>query len=175
MSKKQKNQKQSGFTLIEILVVIGIIAVLAAIVLIAINPAKQFAQSRNTQRTSNLNALSSAIGQRLADNKGIFSGSFTVGGTTYTCPDLGALTVGTAYSVESTAAAGNIDLSCLSPTYIPTLPFDPSAAGAHWTSGSDYDLGYTLSKDAAGRLTACAPEAANENAVPNAAAICITR
>ena len=70
MRKLLKNQG-SGFTLIEILVVIGIIAVLATIVLIAINPARQFRQARDTQRTSNVNALLNAIGQYIADNKSI--------------------------------------------------------------------------------------------------------
>src|SRR3989338_3325065 len=65
--------RQGGFTLIEILVVIGIIAVLAAVVIIAINPARQFAQARNSQRTANVNAILNAIGQNLADNKGVFT------------------------------------------------------------------------------------------------------
>lgn len=64
----QKNQK--GFTLIELLVVIGILAVLLAIVLIAINPARQFSQANDTKRASDVNALLNAIHQYAADNRG---------------------------------------------------------------------------------------------------------
>ena len=47
---------KKGFTLIELLVVIGILAVLLTIVLIAINPGRQFAQANNTKRRSDVNA-----------------------------------------------------------------------------------------------------------------------
>jgi type IV pilus assembly protein PilA len=142
-----KEKEQSGFTLIEILVVIGIIAILAVIVLIAINPGRQFAQSRNTQRTSNVNAILNAVGQRMADNKGVFTGT----GCTTDVPT-------TATRMQNT---GGYDIApCLVPTYITALPFDPSTTTptiAKWTSVSNYDTGYHIVKDAAtGRVTVCA-------------------
>lgn len=150
-----KKRAQSGFTLIEILVVIGIIALLATIVIVAINPARQFAQARDTQRTSNVNSILNAIGQRVADNKGLFSGSFTVGTDVYTCPDISTLAPGNDYDISSTtnAIAGTtVGLSCLTPTYIPIFPSDPK-----YTTGS-LTL-YKMSVDAAGRITIKAPSA----------------
>lgn len=156
-NKVKKSDK--GFTLIEILIVIGIIAILATIVIIAINPARQFAQARNTQRTSNVNTILNAIGQRISDNKGVFAGTFEVAGEPYECPALEE--VGVEYTIASASVAGNIDLACLFPTYIPTsLPFDPSDPDAYyWNSETDYNTGYTVSVDDPGRYTVKAPEA----------------
>ena len=166
-----KIKKQKGFTLIEVLVVIGIIAILAAVVIVAINPAKQFAQARNSQRISNVATIINAIGQRLADNKGVFNGSFTIGADTYTCP---TLTAGTVYNITSVADAGNISLACLTPTYIPAqIPVDPN--GGAWTDASTYDTKYTVAVDAVGRYKVCAPNAASETSLPSPASICFER
>ncbi len=159
--------RKSGFTLIEILVVIGIIAILAAIVIIAINPAKQFAQARNTQRQAGVNTVLNAVGQRLADNKGIFAGAFTVGGVTYTCPTIPAGPTGLTDGVPPGA---ELDLSCLRPTYVATIPEDPDST---ITAGTL--TGYTIAVDATGRITVCAPQAATETSIPGAATICVTR
>ena len=141
----------AGFTLIEILVVIGIIAILAAIVIIAINPARQFAQARNSQRVSNVNAILNAVGQKMADCKGKFDASATECPTSAVCP---TLTPGTTFNVFSGAGgAGDIDLSCLVPAYIPALPADPTN-----TTGNDtgYDV---LVNSATLRATVSAPGA----------------
>src|SRR3989344_2274425 len=61
---------RKGFTLVELLIVIGILAVLLAIVLIALNPARQFSQANNTKRSSDVNAILNAVHQYAADNKG---------------------------------------------------------------------------------------------------------
>lgn len=150
--------KKSGFTLIEILVVIGLIAILAAIVLIAINPARQFAQGRNAQRTSNVNAILNAIGQDIADNKGLFGG---------VCANAAA-PIGMASTSVKTSSGGTAgELGCLAPTYIPTLPEDPTAF-----SGSD--TGYDVSVNSIGRVMVCAPAGA-ESAIPGSDAICVIR
>lgn len=146
-----------GFTLIEILIVIGIIAILAAIVIVAINPAKQFAQARNTQRESNVNTILNAIGQRMADNKGIFEGEFTIDSQDYECE-----TIPTSPTNADVVSDGDQD-GCLVPTYIPALPTDPTGTQ------------YTVEREDNGRITVCAPDAADEDSLPDAAAICVTR
>lgn len=147
-----------GFTLIEILIVIGIIAILAAIVIIAINPAKQFAQARNSQRVANINTILNAVGQNIADNKGIFGG--VCSGTPLT-----ANTAST--SIDNGAGGSGKNLACLAPVYIPTFPQDPTAA-------SGVDTGYDISVDGIGRVMVCA-EAAAETSIPGSTGICVIR
>lgn len=55
-----------GFTLIELLIVIGILAILATTVVLVLNPAQILAESRDTQRISDLGSMNSAIGLYLA-------------------------------------------------------------------------------------------------------------
>jgi hypothetical protein len=65
----------------------------------------------------------------------------------------------TATNISSTTGDYNGG-PCLSPTYVATVPFDPSASGAHWTSTTDYNTGYTVARDATtGRITVNAPAA----------------
>jgi type IV pilus assembly protein PilA len=168
--KKFKSQK--GFTLIEILVVIGIIAILALIVLVAINPARQFAQSRNTQRTSNVESILNAIGQNMVDNKGIFScGAVTIPTVAAPVfPITAANQPGAALDIKN---SGGTDLSCLTPTYIPALPTDPKDGTFQWTSATNYDTGYYVFQDSNGRITVFSPNV--ESALAQTNYIYITR
>ena len=170
MQKKQiETPKKSGFTLIEILVVIGLIAILATIVIIAINPARQFAQGRDTQRTANTNAILNAIGQYTADHKGDLPA------------DVPAATTPVVQTPMTAALCGEV-----MPLYIPSFPTEPQSAnkGASLTNCTNVttaaNIDYTIGRDSGSRVTICAPAAVNEEPLETAGpgtapAICVTR
>lgn len=140
-----KTWAKRAFTLIEVLVVIGIIAILAAVVLVAVNPARQFKLARDSQRVSNVNALLNAVGQNMSEHKGLF-----------VCATLPTGLPSSPTTVKNDPTSpGGIDIApCLVPDYLASLPFDPSMTGAFYTSTSSYNTGYDVFRDVNGRITA---------------------
>lgn len=56
-----------GFTLIEILIVIGLIAILAAVTIIALNPTASFAKARDSERQTEMAQIFTAINRYVVD------------------------------------------------------------------------------------------------------------
>lgn len=146
MSRNSNNRK--GFTLIEILIVIGIIAILASVVIVAINPGRQFSQARNAQRQSNINAILNSVYQYAVDNTGTLPAAIP---TSVDCP-------GTATNEICKTGAGsclnlvNLDVLTNNQTYLTSMPTDPTGATAN-------GAGYHVAKSTNGRVTVCAPDA----------------
>jgi prepilin-type N-terminal cleavage/methylation domain-containing protein len=119
---KKINSYKSGFTLLEMLLVIAIIAILAGIVIIAINPAKQLGDANNARRISNVRAIHDAIQQKSLEDFSFISGLPLPTDGIEIC-DTGDLE-----GPQSThPCTGLLDLSVLVPDYLPAIPTDPQA------------------------------------------------
>lgn len=143
MRKIKTRMKNKGLTLIELLIVIGILSILMGAIIAAINPARQFAQARNSQRWAHISSLLSAVYTNIVDSKG-----------TFTCASGALPSAATAMK----ATSGYNICSCLVSTYLPSVPFDPTSGS--YVSCTTYDSGYTVYQDASTtRITVAAPSA----------------
>lgn len=133
-----KHVKNRGFTLIELLVVIAIIGILSSVVLASLNSAR--AKARDARRYSDLNQVQLAL-ELYYDSNGSYpvtSGWWSV------CSGGGS----------HTTSGSNGYIPNLAPTYMATLPTDPSGCvgGAvkgyiYNSNGTDYKFSADWSAD----------------------------
>ncbi len=149
---KKSVSLKSGFTLLEILLVVGIIAILAGIVILAINPTKQLGDARNAQRRSDVLTILNAIYQYSIDTNGTIPATIT---STAACA-LGAnkeINNGAATNANLVDLYTTLIASEASTTYLVAIPRDPIATSSADGLGS----GYAVVKTASNRVTVCAP------------------
>lgn len=148
---KQKINNKKGFTLLEILLVIAAIAILAGIVIIAINPARQLAQTRNAQRRVDVETILNATYQYTIDNNGNLP-------TDAPAIALAATEICKTATLDATCvidALTNLSQLFENETYIVSIPTDPLCSTVCAANG----VGYTILKSANGRITVAAPDA----------------
>ena len=133
-------ERSGGFTLIEILLAIGILAILATAAIIAINPARQFAQARNTQRWNDIHAIMNAVYQYSVGHKGLLP------------PEVVGITDLTEICLpDASTCNGIIGVPSLTTeaAYLTALPVDPSCPDV---CNDAYSTGYFISTTVDGRV-----------------------
>lgn len=121
-----------GFTLMELLLIIGIITLLVGMILARLNPKKWTLQTLDRKRSSHASELESALYQFSWD-KGYFPGSGNIlSGVANAKP-----VCLTGYNTSNTSTSCvNVDL--VVPTYIPSIPVDEANPCANYTGFQIY-------------------------------------
>ncbi len=159
-------KKQSGFTLLELLLVVAGIAILATLIFVVLKPGETLGQFRDAKRESDLHALMSAMEMYAFDNNGNVPDSASTGWDvddtpvaicTGTSADLPTENGGTGDDA-TTCDLGFVDL-LTGAEYLTKIPTDP---GTGSTSVSDGDTGYTAEIDSTGLVTLTATDSSGD-------------
>ena len=99
---------KKGFTLLELLIVIGILAILSTTIIIVINPAQLLKRARDSQRISDLNTMKTAIAY-------------------YITEETGTLNIGNIYTANTYADL--VDVNCGASAPAPAVTFTTGGSG----------------------------------------------
>lgn len=121
------NNTRKAFTLLEMMLVLGILGILAVIVMVAINPTKQLDEARGANRHASIREVENAVIQYVIDGNtlsGIPAGKSN------------------AQAICRTGSSGSCySLDVLSPTYVVSLPVDPNETDPDITGYRIYTVG----------------------------------
>lgn len=138
-------RNQLGFTLIELLLVIAILGILFVVVIVNLDPLRQFREAKNAARWSHVNSLATAIYQYVIEQgnypEGIDGSLRQIGTAGSGCGGCGG------------AIASCLDLSIPLKRSLPLMPVDPA-------QGTSQRTGYavTLNSDNVIMVVACHPD-----------------
>ena len=170
MNHTIKLKNNNGFTMIELLIIIGIISILATITFTSLNPLTKFKDSRDANRWSDVSSLLNTIKVNQINNDGSY------------LTNISAMVVDEWYMIVD----GNMNIGCednntycdidiahddycvdLSPLvaegYLGNIPISPSGL-VDWDDGSDNGeegTGYAIKRDATGVIHVQACESEN--------------
>ena len=153
-----------GFTLVELLVVIGIIGVLFAVILVAVDPARRFAEARNAVRRQDVRDIVEAVLEYMTDNKGNFPSNLDTVTASYQL--LGTNTAGCSATCN-TLLSSYISTSCanlsgsLVETYLADIPQDPQ-------NGTAGNTRYAINRTTGNRIDVIACDSEQSVATINA-------
>lgn len=130
-----RKTSHTGFTLLEILLVIAAIGILAAIVIVAINPQRQLSQVQDSVTQSGANTLHKALEQYLID-----TGTYPTGVTSQAqiiC-DTGSLDTDDSLIDAGIDCTDRVDLRALVPRYLAAIPSSGNPESS--TPDTDYSV-----------------------------------